>query len=102
MVSMTIGYVIGIVAVGIMCYHLGYWSGWDKGIQHWHKEKCPRCKSLLVFPRGDTSYCEECGWHYHPSKVERKEACRTCFSAYEPLSDNFIEYDEDDPIYSEF
>ena len=25
-------------------------------------EVCPRCKSLLVFPRGDTSYCEECGY----------------------------------------
>lgn len=24
--------------------------------------KCPRCKELLTFPRGDTPYCEECGY----------------------------------------
>jgi hypothetical protein len=24
--------------------------------------KCPVCDSLLVFPRGDTPYCEDCGW----------------------------------------
>jgi len=34
---MTITYLIGIIAVGITSYHLGYWDGWDKGIQHWHK-----------------------------------------------------------------
>ena len=25
-------------------------------------KNCPRCKELLVFPRGDTPYCEECGY----------------------------------------
>jgi len=24
--------------------------------------KCPVCKSLLVYPRGDEPYCEDCGW----------------------------------------
>jgi hypothetical protein len=24
--------------------------------------RCPRCKELLVHPRGLPSYCEECGW----------------------------------------
>lgn len=23
---------------------------------------CPSCKSLLVFPRDNQSYCEDCGW----------------------------------------
>lgn len=23
---------------------------------------CPTCKELLVFPRGDSAYCEDCGW----------------------------------------
>lgn len=25
--------------------------------------KCPNCGELLVYPRGDDSYCEECGWN---------------------------------------
>jgi len=33
MIVMTIAYIIGIIAVGMTCYHLGYWSGWDKGMQ---------------------------------------------------------------------
>lgn len=24
--------------------------------------KCPRCGDLIIYPRGDTPYCEECGW----------------------------------------
>lgn len=24
--------------------------------------KCPSCRDLLIHPRGDTVYCEECGW----------------------------------------
>ena len=23
---------------------------------------CPQCGELLVYPRGDTPYCEDCGW----------------------------------------
>jgi hypothetical protein len=23
---------------------------------------CPQCGELLVHPRGDTAYCEDCGW----------------------------------------
>jgi len=25
-------------------------------------KKCPSCRDLLIFPRTDTPYCEECGW----------------------------------------
>ena len=25
-------------------------------------ELCPICNELLVFPRGEYQYCEECGW----------------------------------------
>lgn len=25
-------------------------------------KRCPQCSEMLVFPRGATSYCEECGW----------------------------------------
>ena len=39
MIGMTIGYIIGIAAVGVTCYNLGYWSGWDKGIQDKHRIK---------------------------------------------------------------
>lgn len=62
MVVITIWCVISIIATGIMCYHLGYWSGWDKKVQNKHKNKCPVCKASLVFPRGHKSYCEECGY----------------------------------------
>ncbi|MFA5027559.1 MAG: hypothetical protein WC713_06745 [Candidatus Methylomirabilota bacterium] len=24
--------------------------------------QCPQCGELLVFPRNDTPYCEDCGW----------------------------------------
>jgi uncharacterized OB-fold protein len=24
--------------------------------------RCPECGELLVYPRGDDPYCEECGW----------------------------------------
>lgn len=24
--------------------------------------ECPTCSHLLVFPRGDSQYCEDCGW----------------------------------------
>jgi len=23
---------------------------------------CPQCGDLLIYPRGDTPYCEECGY----------------------------------------
>jgi len=25
-------------------------------------KECPTCKALLVFPRNDSQYCEDCGW----------------------------------------
>lgn len=25
-------------------------------------KKCPSCKEALIFPRGGSPYCEECGW----------------------------------------
>lgn len=27
-----------------------------------HDGKCPACGELLVYPRGDSAYCEECLW----------------------------------------
>lgn len=27
-------------------------------------EECPTCKSLLVQPRDERTYCEDCGWPY--------------------------------------
>lgn len=30
-----------------------------------NKIKCPMCKSLLVFPRGNKPYCEDCGYPDH-------------------------------------
>jgi hypothetical protein len=26
-------------------------------------ENCPICGELLVFPRGESEYCEDCGWN---------------------------------------
>jgi len=26
------------------------------------KQVCPQCGELLVFPKGDEPYCEDCGW----------------------------------------
>jgi hypothetical protein len=23
---------------------------------------CPQCESSIIYPRGDTPYCEDCGW----------------------------------------
>jgi uncharacterized OB-fold protein len=26
------------------------------------KARCPQCGELLVFPKGEEPYCEDCGW----------------------------------------
>jgi len=37
-------------------------------------DKCPNCDELLVFPRGGSAYCEECGWpDIEDVCVKRKE-----------------------------